>query len=120
MPPMFPDIERLVNTGQRVDALHQPLWWSQETAFLAFLPINPDFFGVPFEDFNNAELRNSPTGYSMRAEASLTWKQTEFIFASPCTILLTCTECLKSTFGADSAPWYPVGSISIPASSNAN
>ena len=65
MPPMFPDIELLLNTRQHVDKLHQPLWWSQETAFLAFLPINPAFAGVPFEDFNNPELQNSPTGYVM-------------------------------------------------------
>jgi hypothetical protein len=61
MPPMLPDIniELMLNTGRiaetHVDNLHQPLWWSQETAFLAFLPINPEFAGVPFAEFN-AEL----------------------------------------------------------------
>jgi hypothetical protein len=74
---MLPDIELLLNTGQCVDTLHQPLWWSQETAFLAFLPINPDFAGVPFEDFNNAELQKGLTGYVMRGDDFLKWKQTE-------------------------------------------
>jgi hypothetical protein len=76
-PLLPPDIEFLLNTGQHVDTLHQPLWWSQETAFLAFLPINPDFAGVPFEDFNNTELRRGRTGYFMRGDAVLKSKQTE-------------------------------------------
>jgi hypothetical protein len=76
MPPMFPDIENLLNTSQRVDRLHQPFWWSQETAFLAFLPINPDFTGVPFEGFN-AELRSSLAGYFVPPDIFLKWKQTE-------------------------------------------
>ena len=79
MPPMFPNIDLLLNTGQPIDCLHQPLWWSKETAFLAFLPIDPEFAGVPFEDFNHPELQKFPTEYFMRAEASLTWKCTKFI-----------------------------------------
>ena len=93
IPPTLPsDIEFLLNTGQCVDTLHQPLWWSQETAFLAFLPINPDFAGVPFDDFNHAELRRGPTGYSMRADASLKWKHTEFI-------LRVLTQSFADTYG---------------------
>ncbi len=74
---MSPDIEFLLNTGQHVDTLHQPLWWSQETAFLAFLPINPDFAGVPLEDFNNIKLQRGPLGYFMRGDAFFKWKKTE-------------------------------------------
>ena len=77
MPPeLFPDIEFLLNSAQRVDTLHQPLWWSQETAFLAFLPINPDFAGVPFEDFNT-ELQRGRTEYFMRGDTVLKCKQTK-------------------------------------------
>ena len=80
MPPtLFPNIEFLLKTSQRIDTLHQPLWWLQETAFLAFLPINPDFAGVPFDDFNHAKLQRGPTGYSMGAGASLKWKHNKFI-----------------------------------------
>ena len=77
MPPSSPNINLLLTTGQHVDRLHRPLWWSQRTAYLAFLPINPDFSGVPFEEFNTAELQRGPTGYFMRADTSLKWKQTE-------------------------------------------
>ena len=79
MLPMFPDIEFLLNTGRHVDTLHQPLWWSQENAFLAFLPINPNFFGVPFEDFNNIELQRGLTGYIVQKDALLKQSHTEFI-----------------------------------------
>jgi hypothetical protein len=79
MPPMFPDIDPLLNTRQPINCLHQPLWWSQETAFLAFLAINFDLAGVPFEDFNNPELQKSPTGYFMRADTSCKWKDTKYI-----------------------------------------
>ena len=77
MPPLFTNVQSLLNTGQHVDTLHRPLWWSQETAFLAFLPINPEFAGVPFEDFNNAELQRGTTGYFIRGDVFLEWKQTE-------------------------------------------
>ena len=87
--PMVPDIDHLVNTGQHVDSLHRPLWWSLKTAFLAFLPINPDFAGVPFDDFNNAKLHNSPTGYSMQTDASSQWGHTECIL---CVLTLSCAD----------------------------
>jgi hypothetical protein len=74
---MSPNIPFFLYTGQHVDILHQPLWWSQETAFLAFLPITPNFAGVPFEEFDTAELRSGPTGYFMQGDALLKWKQTE-------------------------------------------
>ena len=76
-PPMSPHIPLLISTGEHVDILHRPLWWSQETAFLAFLPINPNFAGVPFEEFDTAELRSGLTGYFMQGDAFLKWKQTE-------------------------------------------
>ncbi len=77
MPPMLPDIEFLLNTGQRIECLHRPLWWSQETTFLAFLPIDPEFTGVPFEEFNDPELHKDSTGYFMRGDTSVQWTQTE-------------------------------------------
>ena len=41
------DIGSLFNAKQPVGRLHQPLWWSLQTAFLAFLPVNFDLVGVP-------------------------------------------------------------------------
>src|SRR6266545_7567375 len=105
MPPMFPEIESLLNTGQHVEKLHQPLWWSQETAFLAFLPINPDFSGVPFEDFNNAKLQKGPTGYFMQWDAFLKWKHTEFI-------LRILTQSFADMYGMPKIkPWKPLSTL---------
>jgi hypothetical protein len=63
MPPMSADVDFLLDTSQGIECLHQPLWWSQETFFLAFLPIEPEFTGVPFEEFNDHELHKYSTGY---------------------------------------------------------
>ena len=119
MPPlMFPDIEFLLNTGQHVDTLHQPFWWSQETAFLAFLPINPDFAGVPFEDFNNTELQRGPTGYFMRGDVFLKWKESETLLQALIRSLLTPTKFLNSGLEDYLAKCYPARSINIDACSN--
>ena len=105
LPPTFPDIKFLLNTEQHVDKLHQPLWWSQETAFLAFLPINPDFSGVPFEDFNNAELQKGPTGYFMQVDAFLQWKHTEFI-------LRVLTQSFADMYGMPKTKtWSPISTL---------
>ena len=76
-PLMDCDIEWLLNNGQSVDRLHRPLWWSLQTAFLAFLPIYHDFVGVPFEEFNNPELQENISGFFIPQSTLFKWKQTE-------------------------------------------
>jgi len=65
MPPNRNDINQIYSgPSTDVDALHEPLWWENDTAFLAFLPIN--FTGVPFEEFNTPKVKYYyRSGYGM-------------------------------------------------------
>jgi hypothetical protein len=73
-----------------VREFHQPLWWSVETAYLAFLPIYPQFCGEPF-----GELLDLPNcfdymkeGYILDPQVLLKWKKLEFFLKRVVQLLL--------------------------------
>jgi hypothetical protein len=80
MPPRRSEVNQICSgPSADVDPLHEPLWWADDTAFLAFLPINPDFTGVPFEEFNNPTIkRYHRSGYGMGVPTALRWRRIEF------------------------------------------
>jgi hypothetical protein len=79
MPPRRIDIQQFHFTSSTdVDTLREPLWWSEDTAFLAFLPLNPEFNGVPFELFNNPSMIRNRRRYTMESTTSLRWRHEEF------------------------------------------
>ena len=61
-----------------VDVLLSPLWWAEDTAYLAFLPLQPEFNGVPFEQFNNPSLTRHRRIYTIGAGTSVRWRHEEF------------------------------------------
>lgn len=70
---------------------HQPLWWSVETAYLAFFPIHPQFCGEPFGElleFPNYFDREK-RGYMLDPQILLKWKKLEFFLRRVSELLLT-------------------------------
>lgn len=63
-----------------VERLYDPLWWSYDTAHLAFLPINPIFNAVPFEELNDSSYRRNEKGYlSISVKRLLRWTVLEHL-----------------------------------------
>jgi len=69
--PLSPRDDTFVRTrsAHSIEELHRPFLWSSGTAHLAFVPLNPDFDSVPFNDlldfpshFDNTQRRQFTMG----------------------------------------------------------
>jgi len=78
LPPRPEQCTYLRNTDTvDVSDLHQPFWWSPGTAYLAFLPMNPKFTGVPFQELFDVHVKHTRSGYTMGIPTTLWWKKIE-------------------------------------------
>lgn len=63
-----------------LELIHQPCWWSEETAYLAFVPLKPKYIGLPFETLLNIPQKATcidQQGYSAESWRKLGWYRLE-------------------------------------------
>lgn len=84
----------------RIDEFHLPRWWTPTFGYLAFLPLEPVFAGVPFEILFNIPryFDRVLNGFVMPSWVSLQWKREE-------TQLKSTTQMLLEYFHAPRITW---------------
>ena len=81
LPPNHEDFVYIRKTDQvDVADLHKPLWWSERTAYLAFLPLKPDY-SFPFTDLFNLTFRRKKEVAILDTPVLLNWKKLENFIA---------------------------------------
>ena len=79
VPPVYDNIPFSDNFKDSFSRFRQPLWWQPACPYLAFVPTQPVFAGVPFQDLFHISIfpRRSDRSYAINPKIILGWASLE-------------------------------------------
>jgi hypothetical protein len=80
LPSPLEDATRLRHSYREdIRELHQPLWWSPNTAYLAFLALEQTFYGILHEELFDVPswIDRDQSGFSLEPRTTISWRKLE-------------------------------------------